>query len=122
MGTDNVDATSIGRTPTKWRRNEEAHAQARKSLQKPLRPEPNHWICHRLPFENPTGHRNSKRRVAKMHQLHKCPPVGSFGFRGGFLNYSVGRVATPPQSGKAQACYTRGTEVIGTRRMSTNRQ
>ena len=62
-------------------------------LQKSLRPKPCDWVDYRLPFKNPTGHREAKCRIEQMHLSHRHPPIWidtSLILRGG-TNYNLYR-------------------------------
>jgi hypothetical protein len=65
-----------------WARDDEMEAQRVRApnpgtaLQKALRPESSDWVhyWHRLPPENPAGHRKANRRITQVHHFHKTPP------------------------------------------------
>ena len=46
-------------------------------LQESLRSKARNWVDYRnlLPPKNPAGHREAKRRIAKMHESHIHPPT-----------------------------------------------
>jgi hypothetical protein len=87
-------------------------------LQQTVRTETCHRIYnrHRLPPENPTGHREANCRIAQMHQSHKSPPTTRTSGEKQPLN-SIGTIATPGRANKAHRCHLNGTEVIAGNRL-----